>query len=74
MKYLDKYSKVWNEMNCSTMNVIDSRNFVSQVYFSGRKTEVSKFIVNQLVKGNFHKLHNHNLWSIVSMITVKLKS
>ena len=56
MKYLDKYSKVWNEMNCSTTNVIDSKNFVSQLYFSDRKSEVSEFIVNQLTEGNFHQL------------------
>ena len=43
-------------MNCSTMNVIDSKNFVSQLYFSDRKSAVSEFIVNQLTEGNFHQL------------------
>jgi len=55
MKYLDKYSNVWNEMNCSTMNVIDSKNFVSQLLFEDRRMEVSKFIVKELAKGSFHK-------------------
>ena len=56
MKYLDKYSNVWNEMNCSTMNVTDSKNFVSQFYLEGHTKEVSEFIVKQLAKGSFHKI------------------
>ena len=33
--------------------MIDSKNFVSQLYFEGRRTEVSEYIVKQLAKGNF---------------------
>ena len=62
MKYLDKYSKVLNEMICSTTNVIDSKNFVSQLYFSDRKTEVSEFIVKQILAGNFQMLYNNKSW------------
>ena len=53
MKYLNKYSKLWNQMNCSTMNVIDKTNFVRQIYFDNRTAEVSEFIIKQLIKGRF---------------------
>ena len=53
MKYLNKYSKLWNEMNCSTINVIDTTNFVSQLYFDDRKAEVSEFMIKKLIKGRF---------------------
>ena len=51
MKYLNKYSKLWNEMNCTTINVIDTRNFFRQFFVPGRGAEVSAIILKQLAKG-----------------------
>ena len=51
MKYLNKYSKLWNEMNCTTINVIDTRNFFRQFFVPGRRAEVSAIILKQLAKG-----------------------
>ena len=56
MKYLNKYSKLWNDMNCTTMNVIDAKSVVSQckdLYLQGRRVEISEFILEQLLKGRF---------------------
>jgi hypothetical protein len=50
MKYLNKYSKLWNEMNCTTINVIDTRNFFRQFFVPGRRAEVSAIILKQLAK------------------------
>jgi len=50
MKYLKKYSKLWNEMNCTTINVIDTRNFFRQFFVPGRRAEVSALILKQLAK------------------------
>ena len=50
MRYLNKYSDKWNELNCSTFNVIDTRNVFRQFWTFGRADEVAKIVLKELIK------------------------
>ena len=50
MQYLKKYSSKWAELSCSTINVIDTRNFFRQFWIPGRSDEVAETVMKELIK------------------------
>jgi len=50
MKYVNKYSDAWAGLDCSTLNVIDTRSFFRQFWVPGRAAEVAQIIMRELIK------------------------
>ena len=50
MQYLNKYSSKWADLSCSTINVIDTRNFFRQFWIPGRSDEVAETVMKELIK------------------------
>ena len=50
MRYLNKYSDAWAALECSTLNVIDTRSFFRQFWVPGRAAEVAQIIMRELIK------------------------
>lgn len=50
MKYLNKYSDIWNAIDCSTVNIIDERTFIGQFLVPNARASASEAVLKELIK------------------------